>query len=453
MSAGLPPESTCAADWIPVEAGGQNRSMTDRRPDRSERIVILGAGPAGLHMGYELKKRGFDRVTVFEKLPRLGGKVRTFYDRDLPIDLGAVLLPGRTQVRELCSALGVELLQLPRDRPLTRPRESGMPGSESGPMGLPELAAEYRPMRALIGDLKGTITSDTPDDSSARLLSGSFAALLKKSGFPRLNAACSDILYAYGYGTCEDMAAYYGVLFAATWLPDIITLDWWVAKDGYASVMDRMAAVAGLEVVFSTEALRIDEEGRSVSFRRRGEEFQEPYDFLINSIPHLICGPSAQPVFGQMEMVDYRVSVLKGRAAGDLSEMSGSGEANEVNFIAHPANLRGRPHDPDGRAAYVAYQAPDYGLPKQTSVDLGSKLMDDLVKIHGRNPGDIEILHQETWPYFPRFSAAQIAQKTPWRIGRMQGDHRTWHIGASCCFESVANVIDYNLELLSRFKM
>ena len=39
-----------------------------------ERVCVVGAGAAGIHMALSLKKRGYNRVTIFEKTNRVGGK-------------------------------------------------------------------------------------------------------------------------------------------------------------------------------------------------------------------------------------------------------------------------------------------------------------------------------------------------------------------------------------------
>ena len=40
----------------------------------NDRIGIVGAGPAGIHMAYLLKKKGFNNVVVLEKSKPIGGK-------------------------------------------------------------------------------------------------------------------------------------------------------------------------------------------------------------------------------------------------------------------------------------------------------------------------------------------------------------------------------------------
>jgi len=34
--------------------------------NQSSKIAIVGAGPAGVHMAVELKKKGFKNITIFE---------------------------------------------------------------------------------------------------------------------------------------------------------------------------------------------------------------------------------------------------------------------------------------------------------------------------------------------------------------------------------------------------
>ncbi len=41
---------------------------------KTHRIGIVGAGPSGIHMAYELKQRGFKNVRILEKSNRIGGK-------------------------------------------------------------------------------------------------------------------------------------------------------------------------------------------------------------------------------------------------------------------------------------------------------------------------------------------------------------------------------------------
>ena len=43
-------------------------------PKTSDDVCIVGAGPAGIHMGLSLKKKGYSKIRIFEKSSRVGGK-------------------------------------------------------------------------------------------------------------------------------------------------------------------------------------------------------------------------------------------------------------------------------------------------------------------------------------------------------------------------------------------
>ena len=58
----------------------------------NDKIAIVGAGSAGVHMAYLLKKAGFKNVKIFEETSRIGGKCHTVSYRGANHDLGAVFL-------------------------------------------------------------------------------------------------------------------------------------------------------------------------------------------------------------------------------------------------------------------------------------------------------------------------------------------------------------------------
>lgn len=96
--------------------------------ERGNRIIVIGAGPAGLIAARHLQRQGF-HVTVLEARSRIGGRV--FTDRSslsVPVDLGASIITGveadvDTERRPdpsslVCAQLGLELTVLNSDCPL-----------------------------------------------------------------------------------------------------------------------------------------------------------------------------------------------------------------------------------------------------------------------------------------------------------------------------------------------
>lgn len=100
----------------------------DRCEDVRKRVIVVGAGPAGLTAARHLERRGFSTV-VLEARDRVGGRVHT--DRSslsVPVDLGASIITGveadvTTERRPdpsslICKQLGIELTVLNSDCPL-----------------------------------------------------------------------------------------------------------------------------------------------------------------------------------------------------------------------------------------------------------------------------------------------------------------------------------------------
>ena len=53
-----------------------------------DRIGIVGAGCAGIHMALLLKEKGFKNIEILEKNDRVGGKSWTYFHRNVPHELG-----------------------------------------------------------------------------------------------------------------------------------------------------------------------------------------------------------------------------------------------------------------------------------------------------------------------------------------------------------------------------
>src|SRR5437588_11813672 len=89
-----------------------------------KRVIVIGAGIAGLSCAYELRRRGHD-VTVLEASGRPGGHVRTSHDPfadGLYADLGAehFYYPGYTQYWRYLNEFGLTAIHFPRRENLAR---------------------------------------------------------------------------------------------------------------------------------------------------------------------------------------------------------------------------------------------------------------------------------------------------------------------------------------------
>ncbi|KAJ4835961.1 hypothetical protein Tsubulata_037128 [Turnera subulata] len=129
--------------------------------EERKKIIVIGAGPAGLTAARHLQRQGFS-VTILEARERIGGRVFTdFSSLSVPVDLGASIITGveadlDTERRPdpsslVCSQLGLELTVLNSDCPLY-----DIVTGEKVPTDLDEeLEAEYN---SLLDDMVLVIT-------------------------------------------------------------------------------------------------------------------------------------------------------------------------------------------------------------------------------------------------------------------------------------------------------
>ncbi|KAI3777472.1 hypothetical protein L1987_47272 [Smallanthus sonchifolius] len=131
-------ENNCHSGKLPNTFYTQVEDLVDQKEptvcmqcDDSEtrkKIIVIGAGPAGLTAARHLNRQGF-HVTVLEARDRMGGRVFTDHSSlSVPVDLGASIITGveadvTSQRRPdpsslICAQLGLELTVLNSDCPL-----------------------------------------------------------------------------------------------------------------------------------------------------------------------------------------------------------------------------------------------------------------------------------------------------------------------------------------------
>ncbi len=87
---------------------------------RDAKVIIIGAGIAGLTAGYRLHSAGID-VRIFDGQNRIGGRMfslRDFFPDDQVAELGGELIDtGHEHLRKIAAELNIELDDLASDDP------------------------------------------------------------------------------------------------------------------------------------------------------------------------------------------------------------------------------------------------------------------------------------------------------------------------------------------------
>ncbi|MEH6449435.1 MAG: FAD-dependent oxidoreductase [Oleispira sp.] len=433
------------------------------QPSIEEDIAIIGAGMAGLHMALSLKDRGYKNVTIYEAADRVGGKCYTKIVEGCAIDFGAGIIPGESSVVALCERFNIELI----------PTELYGNYVSSGAVrkaGLKLTMALKFLDKIQMGKLRKLIDKfNVPDplldvnDKRWQELSLPLSLVLQREGLNLAAGFCNRILYTYGYGTADEIPAYYGFEFFRLWLDAFIGQKLYVAKRGYQALPLAMAEKGGLNIKLSKKVSDIQHNGNKVSCRFTDGSVVET-DFLINSMPHGVLN-RASPFAGINEF-DYEVGLIEKQTSAFISEHLTESRPGHVNFLVSQPQAREesskikrktkgkiKSSDRKNRELTSYYCAPnftikDHHLSADESAQLINRSLNNYYDLK-----QFRILDRMRWSYFPQLSPEAIAAGELAQIFCQQGEDRVWNIGSACSFETVVNVIDYNQKILNKFNL
>jgi len=475
---------------------------------KEKRIVIVGGGPAGVHMSAILAAKGYKEVTLLEAEPEVGGKSLTIFDPsqpDVPQEMGTCYMtPMYTLLREVLKYYDPDNVELEfsGDREVfgtvvpdeeKRKYTEGMsyddwvnaqaeritcpssfwccPDSCSAiPVNL--AFAKYL---ALHFEIFGSYTYGLPpkpkDWSKINMTAAEF---LKQNGLEVLEPIFIYSQQVQGYGLLESIPAFYllwwnhpdiskAALKSVFGLaPDVPSLS--ILKFGFQSLWKHMAEKHSSEVKYITGA-RVTQIKRcpsvEVKYIREGREEVLKADIFINAVSlyqfrHLIkdLDPEEEAIFSKMTESTITTTLYKGKTVphehsvelwfGRMGHLTPSGVGQ---FYCHRnSRLASRPDVPsDGTELRVAYQYMTRPYEKGDDEQLASALKEGL-KSYAGEP-EVDIILQKVWTYMPRFQSDGLVDECPWKILGLQGQRNTIYIGSSVCFESALDQVAYNIML------
>lgn len=406
------------------------------RPD--DRVLVIGAGPAGLDMALSLTDRGFSRVTVLEASDRIGGKCWSRSIRGGVVDFGAGVVPGGGRVQALCERFGVDRVPIPLHR---REVSTGVELRDSwfGKVAwdLTRIGT-FPPLERLIARYQAADPLSDPDHPSWTELAQPLSMVLGPEVARVVHDFCSNMLFIYGYGTSDAIPAWYGLEFWRLWLKPMADGDLHLIRDGYQSLWQAIVEQAGLEVALNQRIVRLQGSDDGVEIEVDGRV--ERFDFAIDSVPHQIVDPPRVDLFRTVSETPYAMGVATADGIDAPGLVSFVDWPGRVNMVACQAAIRaGR--DPASGEVAAFYGVPNYHGP---AIDRAQVSLERDYALR-----NVEIVDRHTWSYFPRFDEDALRAGAPARIWAAQGKHRIWTIGSACSMESVPNVLDYNDRLLA----
>ena len=288
--------------------------------DKTSRIVIVGAGPAGLATARYLRQQGFSDVTILEKLGRVGGLCHTITEDGRSYDLGAnYVTAAYTETLKLAREVRATTYTEPAYTAVSAP-EDGSPvryerlidavrrDSKTG-----EIHPLWTVLRAAIKyawlrfELRAVI--DRPTFAGIEEhpeLCISFADWLGKHDIACLTTMFEIPITMMGYNYLEYIAAPYALKYMslATYVPMVLkgipiigALVPWPKRFtlGFQRMWQRMSWHLNVRLNIDVEKITREEDGVTVNIRQLQQIFNETktheaelrYDYLILACPLL----------------------------------------------------------------------------------------------------------------------------------------------------------------------
>lgn len=467
-------------------------------PSKRDRIVIVGGGPAGIHMAHLLKSNGQHSVTVLETENRLGGKSHTIQAGGFANEMGSSYLSFTyRRVMQLLVELGRDdLVPISVQSRHVAAADKTMPvymwmfqqllesGSSASNL-IPTAAALMERYRAECDAVRGEPRYNIPQGAAATsrdLLAQTFSDFLHDRSLEPLEVAFFLYNTTNCYGNAQHIPAYYGTFWFGSQvvgkMSEAITATlnqqgheagsvesagsalMSMVSQGFESIWNELAAKSVDDLRLGarvTEVVRLDPRGTNdavtVHYTRNGERESVDCDFIIFAIPgKSAVGLLADPLPSERVIFEQQVeSKLVTTLLEATNPFAGSGIVYWPDDLSHnPTNsvygireasalFSQSPHAGD-RTAFVAAQYYE-NIEDYVAADCQRGLTNFL---HANGFGDPAVIDRHAWDYFPRFTPAGIRDGAPWKLLEMQGGMRTWYIGSSACFESVEAVLKFN---------
>ncbi len=411
-------------------------------------IGIVGGGPAGLSLAKLLDEQGFSRVAVFEASERVGGKSYSIRQGGAVHDMGTCYstLSYQTTNRWM-RRYGI------RQRALGRQVMEGAPfmkfvNAEPGGSLVAEAGRYLKARRAFLSD-----RAPNPDGAEAHAAAAEpFADWLARNDLPRMRRFMLRAFTSIGYGPLEA-------------LPTVQALRWATPRLFLTGLLAQLKMpVEGWQKLWEQVADDLDV--------RRAEPVQHIERGPNGVVIHTPTGPN---------VFDYLVVTTPVDELAGMMELTADERAIAVGttwnsyvttlcrvtdwFRGHAVEAYAEPLGPTAEAGLLlSARRAQAGLHRTADADIyltgqyghgltAEQLADRLhVEVERRGGRFEAVLCQKRWKYFPRYHLEALKDGLLTRMRNAQGANRTWYTGATFSYESVGNIVDFNLRLTSNMQ-
>jgi len=465
------------------------------KPLPHHRVAIVGAGLAGLHMAYLLKKNNINNVVVLEKESRYGGKLMSVKHKGVVHEMGACYTSPDyvTNVYELAHELGIQdFVPLPvsdvwldgMSEPMLATKYvigsvMKLTGAKSPLQALEKIIdATYRYTiihRRLFGKYEYDLMPK-PSKKALSELNQTMMAFLAKHDLLALYPILIPFHTMQGYGHMDRISALYGMMWdTPLFLTGAIARSLQVSnggcemfRNGYMQLSDKLASKTDVRLGVNINEVHRHSNEITIKFNNATHRnAAEKFDFLIwaadarQALNVLDYTTSVEKSFSRLTNTWFTIRLYdtfeqcKSLSPIEywLDNLSKKREHSvwarrNSEFVMTGERCNSGSNEASKRLTFVSYQMGDSNPAVCSSAKGKFQLF-----LKDMNAENVNIVKQKSWNYFPRYSVKDMADGILWKIVENQGERNTWFIGSSVSFESAKSVVSYNKLMLERMKM
>ena len=425
------------------------------------KVLVVGAGAAGLSSAWYLKKKGYMNVDVVEESDRVGGKCKSIKHQDKPYEMGAfTVTPGYKNVLKLAKVFGVALDTQPPRHAFSLRRNKVMAIKDAMLKDFTFLTLFLSVLRYYWALLKYRSALSDPGlaadqaDDRYRELSQPFQTWLVDNKMLGLQGLFRITVTDMGYGRFSEIPTLYVLKYLNFW--NFTTLLLYGAglgkkmpkrfRHGFESLWQAVAT--SLNVKLQTRITKVTRGDTTlVEFEdHKGQKTEAEYDAIIIACPPdrlmdvMDYDDKESALFSQFKYSPYVVNLFT--IDGMPNEVIGA--INEE----HPGDPKEimRPWaQADGA---VAYSVQREGLSDE---DIIKQAKDGITSLYEDYPVEVkEHIHTQKWDYFPHVGSEAIEQGFYFKLEALQGHNSTYYTGSYLSFETVELAVSYSKALVKK---
>lgn len=449
--------------------------------DKSTRIAIIGAGPAGLSAGMYLEQAGYENYTILERNDHVGGKCNSPHYNGRRYEMGAIMgVPSYYAVHDVEEFAGIT-----HDGPKLNRNYKDKDGKvidpfnpKKNPMLIPRLLKMRNQVKKL-GELletkykgydvnghrgvaQGRYEGDavTPErehvegvNENLKDLAMPFKEFCEMNGVELTQDIWIGPFTSFGYGYFDEIPAAYVLKyldFQTTM--NFVNVNLWTWKDGTQSIWEALDRKLKHSARLNSEIEKVERKDDKVYITVNGKV--EEYDKLIVTAPLQFFGDYAdirEDEKSHFDKIDYERydTMAVTTKPEDHPEISYYVFENMTPERYGHLMVYYRRWKDDINQPITTYVLRNHKDKPEIPYETAQKtVLNDLRTMH--NPAD-KVINEGKWYYFPHIFSEDYAAGWYDDVEAMQGKYNTYYAGEIMSFGDMDETAEYSRELVERF--